>query len=50
MVRQNVANGTHEDTTADDDLLGVQKETNSITEEATRTEGRVAVGQASWRT
>ena len=50
MARQDVANGTYEDTTADDDLLGVQKETNSNTEEATRKEGRVAVGQASWRT
>ena len=50
MARQDVANGTYEDTTADDDLLGVQKETNSSTEEATRKEGRVAVWQDSWRT
>jgi hypothetical protein len=38
---------TCEDTTADDGLPGVQKETNSSTEEATRKEGRVAVGQVS---
>ena len=50
MARQDVANVTYEDTTADDDLLGVQKETNSSTEEATRKEGRVAVWKASWRT
>ena len=42
MARQDVANGTYEDTTADDGLLGVPKETNSSTEEATRKEGRAS--------
>jgi hypothetical protein len=41
---QNATNGTHEDTKAGGDLLGVQKGANSSTGEATREGGRVAVG------